>query len=141
MDHPTVAAAAASSGVAVLVAAGAPPDLVWLAALGGALLSLWRSPSARPSWPWLIDALGRVCLSLALGVAGAAAAPPVLAGYAYTAPLAAVPAPVFALLCSLFAPGLYALGLRWLDAKFRPAGSAPIITPAPPATPQDSSHG
>lgn len=142
MDHPTVAAAAASSGVAVLIAAGVPPDLVWLAALSGGLLSLWSSPPSSVSWAWLVGAFGRLAMSLALGVAGAAALPAVLAGYAYTAPLAATPTPVWALLCSLFAPSLHALGLRWLDARVRSATAYPTQAAATArATQEDARNG
>lgn len=119
MDHPTMAAAAASSVAAVVVAAGLPPDLVWLSALAGGLLALWMGPAGDVSWRWLLTMAGQLCLSVALGVGGAVGLPPVLSGYAMAAPLAAMPTPVIALLCSLFAPGIYRAASRWLDTRWQ----------------------
>lgn len=125
----------------MLVAAGMPPDFVWLSAMSGALLSLWRAPRADTTLAWLISALGRIGLSIALGVAGAAALPPVLAGYDMLRPLASVPAPVWALLCSLFAPSIYRVGELWLDARIRPASQYAAQAAQAQANQQENRHG
>lgn len=125
MDQPTAAASVASvasAGTAVLWATGQPPDALLLAALAGGVLSLWGDPPpSRISVGWVVAAVGRLLMSVCVGLAGAAALPAIAAGYDALRPLAAAPQWVVSGVCSLLAPVIVNTARTWLAARSMPA--------------------
>lgn len=127
MDHATAAASSASAVAAVLWASGQPPDAVLLAALAGGVLSVWGDPPpARISPRWVVASLGRMGLSVAVGLAGAAALPVLAGGYDMLAPLGRLPQWVLSGGCSLLAPALVSAVRGWLDRLTPPAATLPV---------------
>lgn len=114
IDHQTAAASSASAAAAVLWAAGQPPDAVVIAALSGGVLSVWGDPPSRISIGWAFGAFGRLLLSVAVGLAGAASLPAVASGYSVLAPIAAAPQWVISGVCSLLAPFIVGAARSWL---------------------------
>lgn len=120
MDHTTAAASSASAVAAVLWATGQPPDAVMLAALAGGVLSVWGEPPAGITLGWVLSAMGRLLLSVCVGLAGAAGIPAVANGYAVLQPIAAAPQWVISGACSLLAPTIVSVGRGWLS-RLQPA--------------------
>lgn len=127
MDHPTAAASAASTALAATWAAGVPPDGVVLAALAGAVLSVWNDAPAVITPRWLAAALGRFGAALGLGLGGAAAVPLVAAGYAWLAPLALAPQWVLAGLLAYLARPLELIARAQL-ARWVPPAAGTVDT-------------
>jgi hypothetical protein len=102
--HPAVKAASSIAiGGGAALAASWPPDWVLLAALFGAVLSVWTSALevSAPSVRWALGVLGQYLMAVTFGAAGSTALMSVAPLYDWLAPAAAIP------------HALWALGLAW----------------------------
>lgn len=122
MDQLIVTATTASAVVAGAWATGQPPDAVLLAALAGGVLSVWGDrPPPRITPGWVAAVLGRMALSVVIGLAGAAALPALAGRYEVVEPIGIVPQWVQALGCSLFTPSIMAILRGWFGRLAPPA--------------------
>lgn len=126
MDQVMVTVSTASAVVAGAWASGQPPDAVLLAALAGGVLSVWGDPPpAGITAGWVGAALGRMALSVAVGLAGAAAMPVLAGGYDVIRPLGQLPQWVLSGGCSLLAPALVSVVRGWLG-RLAPPAAIPV---------------
>lgn len=118
-----VASAAVSGSLASGTAAamsGWPPQEVILWAVIGGLISVWLSSAkvAALTPAWVGGALVQICVAAAAGIALSAGLLAIAPGWAWLAPLAAVPrwvmAGLIAALIFKLGPLAFELGTRWI---------------------------